>query len=189
MHTSRLSLSPLTPDDIDLSIKLWTDPKVAHFNGGVATEAELRREMPLTTRRGASGTIGIWCVTDRDSGAKIGSTYLLPLPTTQPDVDYASLEPGTRPAGDIELGYFLTPSAWGCGLATEISRRMLRFAFETAGLDDVVAAVHADNVASKRVLAKAGFSYEGIVPCWGESYPLYRLSSEDWSAQQAPVSR
>lgn len=181
LETERLRLSPLALDDADLAVALWTDPRVANFNGGVATEEDLREEMPLTTRRGAEGAIGIWCVRDKDSGKKIGSTYLLPLPIAADDVDYASLRLDRMPKGDIELGYFLTPSAWGKGLATEISRRMLRFAFDTAGLEEVVAAVHADNLASQNVLNKSGFSYTGIADCWGRSFPLYRLARADFS--------
>lgn len=186
LETERLSLSPLTVDDADLAVALWTDHRVAHYNGGVVPEATIRAEMPLTTRRGADGAIGIWCISERASGDKIGSTYLLPLPTEKDDVDYAALRSESLPDGDIELGYFLKPEAWGKGYATEIGRQMLSFAFAAAKLNELVAAVNADNTASIHVLDKIGFRFDRNTVCWGSTYPLYRLSRIDWLSSEQP---
>ncbi len=184
LDTARLTLKPLETTDEDLAVALWTDPRVAGFNGGVGTEAEIREEFPVTLRRGAGGAVGIWSVTENDSGEKIGSAYLLPLPVGADDVDYEGLDFDTMPAGDIEVGYFLRPSAWGQGYATEVCRRLQHFAFEETALDELVAAVHADNVASQAVLSKCGFRDTGPAVCWGSTFPLYRISREAWNSSQ-----
>ncbi|MFC1688961.1 GNAT family N-acetyltransferase [Pseudomonadota bacterium] len=84
------------------------------------------------------------------------------------------------PDADIEVGYFLKPSAWGRGYATEVCERMLQFAFQEASLSEVVASVHENNVASKKVLEKCGFLHTGRTKCWGKESPIYRITSDEW---------
>lgn len=60
-----------------------------------------------------------------------------------------------------ELGYWLTPDAWGRGYATEAGRAMLGVARWTLGHRRLVACHHLDNPASGRVLRKLGFVATG----------------------------
>jgi len=57
----------------------------------------------------------------------------------------------------IEVGYWFAPSSWGNGYATELVRAALAQARETVGLTEVSAFARPENVASCRVLEKAGF--------------------------------
>ena len=59
---------------------------------------------------------------------------------------------------ETEVGYLLGTAYWGQGLATEVARASVRFGFEELGLPEIVGIVHPDNVASQRVLEKAGLS-------------------------------
>jgi RimJ/RimL family protein N-acetyltransferase len=69
---------------------------------------------------------------------------------------------GLHPEEDrLELGYWLTPSAWGCGYATEAGRAMLAIARHALGHERVNAYHHLDNPASGRVLRKLGFHETG----------------------------
>ena len=178
--TDRLLMTPLSPNDVDLAIDIWTDPEVVRFVCEPATAQQIRDEILLTTRRGSDGSIGSWCIADKISGKKVGFAFLLPMPTTENDVDYESIVMGRMPEGDIEVGYFFIPSAWGKGFATEVCMRMLKFAFEEASFADLVASVHADNSASRRVLEKCGFRYRGRTMCWGLETPIYDLSRDEW---------
>ncbi len=56
----------------------------------------------------------------------------------------------------VELGYRLRREAWGQNMATEGVRALLRHAFTTARIDEVYAETMAVNLASRRVLEKAG---------------------------------
>ena len=60
-----------------------------------------------------------------------------------------------------ELGYWLTPAAWGRGYATEAGRAVVDIARDTLGLRQVAARHYCDNPASGRVLAKLGFCETG----------------------------
>lgn len=66
--------------------------------------------------------------------------------------------------GGHEIGYWLTPSAWGRGYATEAGRAMLGMARHAMGLRHLRSGHFVDNPASGRVLAKLGFRPVGIEP-------------------------
>ena len=69
------------------------------------------------------------------------------------------------PNGDDELGYWLTPSAWGRGYATEAGRAVVRMARESLRLKRLVSGHFIDNPASGKVLRKLGFRPTGrVVP-------------------------
>lgn len=59
------------------------------------------------------------------------------------------------------LGYVLAGEWWGQGLATEVALMLKAFAFERLGIHRLEATCHPDNVASARVLTKAGLTLEG----------------------------
>lgn len=61
------------------------------------------------------------------------------------------------PYGAPELGYWLTPDAWGRGYCTEAGAALLATARETLRLDRLVSGHWVDNPASGRVLIKLGF--------------------------------
>ncbi len=61
-----------------------------------------------------------------------------------------------------ELGYFLSDSYWGKGIATTAVNRMVKFGFENLNLQRIFASVFESNPASRRVLEKCGFTLEGI---------------------------
>jgi RimJ/RimL family protein N-acetyltransferase len=60
-----------------------------------------------------------------------------------------------------EIGYWLIPRARGCGLGSRAVDLLARWAVTDAGLARVEALVVPGNVASQRVLEKAGFRREG----------------------------
>jgi RimJ/RimL family protein N-acetyltransferase len=77
-----------------------------------------------------------------------------------------------RPIGGIglapdeqghELGYWLTPDAWGRGYATEAGRALVSIARHALGLKRLHSGHFVDNPASGRVLQKLGFRATGQV--------------------------
>ena len=184
LHTERLLLTPLVADDIDLALEMYTDPEVLEHTHGVMTEAEIRREMPNFIKRGGNGGIGVWCIKDRDTGEKLGETYLLPLPIDEDHTDFSLIVMGQIPDAEIEIGYFLKRSAWGRGYATEACKRLLRFAFEETTLDEIVASVYEDNAASKKVLEKSGLIFRGRTRCYGKYSPIYSITRNGWAESQ-----
>ena len=185
LQSERLNLAPYTPDDLDLSLRMFTDPEVLKYAGGAMSEAEIEANVPNWTRRGGDGWIGIWTVSDRVTGEKYGSAALLPMPTEEPTTDYSLVIPGQVPQADIEIGYFFKRSAWGVGYATEACRRLLEFAFRETPLEEVAATFDKNNVASRNVLEKAGFKDRGTMLCYGKDGINFRITRDEWLQLQS----
>jgi RimJ/RimL family protein N-acetyltransferase len=63
--------------------------------------------------------------------------------------------------GDLELGYWIVPSHWGLGFATEAGKAVIAMARETLRINRLVSGHFVDNPASGRVLSKLGFTPTG----------------------------
>jgi RimJ/RimL family protein N-acetyltransferase len=62
----------------------------------------------------------------------------------------------------VEIGYWVLPHARRRGIATQIARLLAEHAF-VLGVERVAAYVNVDNLASERVLERAGYTREGVV--------------------------
>ncbi|CAM3664372.1 GNAT family N-acetyltransferase [Tsukamurella ocularis] len=62
-----------------------------------------------------------------------------------------------------ELGYSLSPEVWGNGYATEAARLLIGIGRDRLGLVRIAATCDVDNLASARVLEKAGMVREGTL--------------------------
>jgi [ribosomal protein S5]-alanine N-acetyltransferase len=91
------------------------------------------------------------------------------------------------------LTYMLHREHWGYGYATEVARALIGFAFAQHGAHRVSTYCDLDNIASQRVLAKAGMQREGLVResdwirgAWHDQ-DLYAILRQDWQPDpQAP---
>ena len=57
---------------------------------------------------------------------------------------------------DVALGFRLRRAVWGQGYATEGARALIRMGFTELGVQRVSATTYQDNLASRRVMEKAG---------------------------------
>jgi len=84
---------------------------------------------------------------------------------------------------DVELGYFVEPSRWGEGIATEAAIATRDEAFDRCGVNELIGRCRVENAASARVLAKVGFRRlrlfeldDGIV------VEIHRIQRAHWTA-------
>ena len=73
---------------------------------------------------------------------------------------------GIHPQSDIhcknaELGFWLAEPFWGQGIITKAIIQMVDYGFETLAINRIFARPFGTNIASQRVLEKAGFILEG----------------------------
>jgi ribosomal-protein-alanine N-acetyltransferase len=144
LHTERLVLRPFTPSDEETLFRLWNDADVRRFlwdDQPVARET-VREQIAQSQADFRERGHGLFLVERAD--AVIGAAGLFRLP------------------GEawVELIYALLPSAWGQGLATEAARAVLRFGFESAGLEEILAGADLANAASLRVIERLGMTGE-----------------------------
>lgn len=69
-------------------------------------------------------------------------------------------------AGKIQFGYALGPLYWGKGYATEVCNGMMAMLRRVPGIYRIGTLVDAENVASSKVLLKAGLIEEARLPRW-----------------------
>jgi ribosomal-protein-alanine N-acetyltransferase len=85
------------------------------------------------------------------------------------------------------LGYWIDAEHQGKGLMTEAVRAATSFAFASADLHRVQAAVMPRNVASRRVLDKAWYRQEGLAERYlciagkWEDHMLYAVTADEWA--------
>jgi ribosomal-protein-alanine N-acetyltransferase len=90
----------------------------------------------------------------------------------------------------VEFGYWLAEPVWGMGIATEAVRALVPFLFESMTPERVQAHVMTPNVASARVLEKAGLTYEGTLRSavlrrgrfW--DIRMYSMIRSEWEARR-----
>ncbi|MBO4210903.1 GNAT family N-acetyltransferase [Micromonospora echinofusca] len=154
LRTDRLVLRRFTGADLEDLVALDGDPEVMRYlTGGRSTPRQRMRDEVLPYLLGyydRGDDFGYWAAVDRRGGF-LGWFHLRP-------------HPGGGPAGapdrhGIELGYRLRRAVWGNGYATEGCRALLRKGFTELGVDRVYAETMAVNVASRRVMEKAGLRY------------------------------
>lgn len=96
-----------------------------------------------------------------------------------------------RGEGAGEIGYGLHPAFWGRGLGTETARQLLDLGFGKHRLHRIYGTCDPRNVASGRILATIGMTYEGrmretmrIRDGWRDS-DLYAILDREWAAPRA----
>ena len=185
LESERLIMRPFSEDDLDLAIALRTDFEVMKYVAEVSTPDVVASRISVFCRRSEDGSMGMWSVALKDTGEAIGTSILLPLPEEESDTRWDFHENGKRVNEDIEVGYMLKPAAWGAGYATEITRRLLRYAFEETPLEQVVAVTHPDNAASQNVLRKSGLIDTGPRRAYCLDLPGFTITKDRWRAFQA----
>jgi [ribosomal protein S5]-alanine N-acetyltransferase len=86
-----------------------------------------------------------------------------------------------------ELGFWIGREWWGQGYAREAAGALIRYGFESLGLNRIYAHHMTRNPASGRVLLAAGMQREGVlrqrVRKWGvyEDVVLYAVLRDEWS--------
>ncbi|MBT8462142.1 MAG: GNAT family N-acetyltransferase [Gemmatimonadetes bacterium] len=147
IETARLRLRALREEDAEDLARIFADPSVVQYSGGRSPTLEEVREgiRQHVAEYYRDRGYGLLVAELRATGEIVGRVGFL---TTEID--------GT---GDAELHYHLAPAAWGDGLATEAAQAVLEWGFDRGGLDRVVAVIHPDNHASRRVAEKCGLTF------------------------------
>jgi [ribosomal protein S5]-alanine N-acetyltransferase len=144
--TARLLAERLTAEHwLDLR-RMDQNEQFMALLGGVRDEAGTALYLEQNLKHWADHGFGIWILRDAATAAVIGRAILRHLELEGVD--------------ELEVGYGLMPEYWGRGLATEIARACVRIGRDQLGLRSLVAITRPINIASQRVMLKAGLVYE-----------------------------
>jgi RimJ/RimL family protein N-acetyltransferase len=138
LETKRLVLRAPTDDDLEVIVRMLTDPAVRGYLGGPVPEDRARAALsgPLDERWGS------FLVTRTDTGEVVGSCLL------------------DRDNGELEVSYQLLPEHWGHGYAREAVTRVLSWAWANTDARRVIAVTQTANTASIRLLEVLGMHVE-----------------------------
>ena len=166
LHTSRLSLVELQPQHAPAFFRLMTDVRVTefYFVHDFEKEEDLRPVIGFFETQFEAGKGIRWGITLQGSEDIIGT------------IGYRNIIPGHK--GTVLFA--LMPEYHNKGYITEALTAIVQFGTERLGLRRIEAEVRPGNIASKVVLKKAGFTYEGLLRQWvqwnGQHYDMEMYS-------------
>ena len=167
VQTERLTCERLALEHAPELLILLGDPRVARTmfaDGRPLSEAGVLDGLHDKLEHWERYGFGPWLLRDRASGAMVGRGG---LQHTFVDGNH-----------EIEVGWAIVPERWGQGLATELAHASVALAFDDLGLDEIVAFTLPDNVASRRVMEKAGFVFQREIVHTSLDHVLYRRTAE-----------
>ena len=129
--------------------------------GGVRDDLQTAAYMTRNLQHWADYGFGLWIVHEGEGATPIGRAVLRHLLVDGVD--------------EVEVGYAFYPAFWGRGLASEVTQACLGLARDALGLTTIVAVTRPSNVASQRVLVKAGLTYDREYLHDGVAHRLYRF--------------
>lgn len=121
----------------------------------------------------------------RESVRGRATNFAIRLLSGSPLIGSASLRDIDQEHHQAELGFWIGRDWWGQGYASEAAAAVIRFGFETLGLNRICAHHMARNPAAGRVLFHVGMKQEGLlrerVTKWGvyEDVVIYAILRTD----------
>lgn len=172
VETKRLRLREFNMEDLEALTLLDSDPEVMRYiSDGRPREAnviESSLKLTLEYYRNHPG-LGVWANELRD-GTMIGWACLKNLDKTE----------------EIEVGYRYYKAHWGQGYATEAAQALVQHGFESIELQEIVGITHPGNLASQRVLQKAGLQPDGSGHYYEADCLRFLIKAEDSKAGIQP---
>jgi len=141
-----VTLRTIEDEDVPFLQETVNDPAVRHG---------LSASQPMTEQAERE-----WL--ESETGLDSENAHLLVCVDGDPVGTVGLMAVSTQP-GIAEIGYFLSPDAWGNGYATDAVRTLAEYGFQERRLHRMYAKVLAGNDGSRRVLEKAGFEREGTL--------------------------
>ena len=168
--TLRLILRPFTSQDAGPLHRILGDRDVLRYFPNPTSPSLDRVEKTIADqlKHWEEYAYGWWAIQLRAAGEFVGWCGLQFLPETE----------------ETEVGYLLGKPFWGQGLATEGARASLSFGFDDLGLGTIVAIVHPENLASRRVIEKLGMPFTNEAEYFGMPCRRYELSRQDYYSQE-----
>ena len=174
LETKRIWLRPFEESDAEDLYAYAKDPRVGPAAGWKPHESV---EESLEIIRTVFAAPHVFAIVEKEGGKVIGSAGFV-----------GRKYGGTYTASD-EIGYSLSPDFWGRGIMSEAVAELIRYGFEERGLDAIWCSHYEENLRSKRVMEKSGFTYlfSQILSdeyCENRSTLLYVLLRQDWERRK-----
>lgn len=164
LETPRLLIRPFTMRDLPQFHRMLCDEEVVRY----LPENVMSREEAQDI---LSWLIG--CYPKNTPEQIIKFTVGVVLRESNELIGWCGFGPLDFDPSEIEIYYGLSRQHWGRGLATEAAEAMMHYAFETVGLERMVAVVRPENSGSVRVIEKLGMIFRKTVTGLPSDYAAY----------------
>ncbi len=175
LETKRIVLRPFRLEDAEDAFAINQDPRVTcfipeEFSATIEQVRQLMKQITLSDYEEYG--YGRLALMDKNDGHFMRFAGLKILPNLQ----------------EVDLGYRLIPPHWGRGLATEAAQALVRYGFETLGLNRIIAMAMRDNTRSIRVMKKSGMRFWKAIQNAGHKVVVYQFTgpSPALRATQSP---
>ena len=150
LETERLILRKVTKEDIEDMYLYGSDEEVSKYVTWNTHEtiADTKGFVEFVLNKYENKQVSPWGIEYKENGKFIGT------------IDFVWWQPNHKIA---EIGYVISKDYWGKGLTTEVAKELVKFGFEEMDLVRVQARCDVENIASARVMEKAGMTLEGII--------------------------
>ncbi|MDQ4069097.1 MAG: GNAT family N-acetyltransferase [Actinomycetota bacterium] len=173
LETPRLLLEPWDERRIEDFISLTGDDRVMHYigRGGVWTRAEAIERFHAAVDHWRSEAFGWRSVVEKETRQWIG---LIALNRLGPGISGVEED-------EIEVGWWLVPTAWQRGIATEGAQAACAEAFVRLGATRVIARCRPANRRSLAVMRRLGMTpWREAVGRYGEELSIHTLDRSVW---------
>ncbi|MGH9740384.1 MAG: GNAT family N-acetyltransferase [Candidatus Acidiferrales bacterium] len=166
--TERLILRPWKDEDLAPFAAMNADPAVREFFPGLLTREQSDASARRAQVKYALHGFTMFAAEITATGEFIGFIGLDPMDFAIPGI--------AQPT--VEIGWRLARAHWGKGLATEGAQAVMRYAFDTLRLPEIVSITVPANIRSRRVMEKIGMTHMPTLdfdhPRIAEGHPLRR---------------
>jgi [ribosomal protein S5]-alanine N-acetyltransferase len=177
IETKRLILRKITKEDVPSVFAYASNSLVSQYvmwntHKSLADSAAF---VTYVLNQYHNGQVAPWAIELKENGEMIGT------------VDFVWWKPNHRSA---EFGYVLSPLYWKQGIMTEAVKALIDFGFTKMDLNRIQARCYVENVASERIMQKAGLQFEGImrqaviVKNVKQDLKIYAILKEDWEVNK-----
>jgi RimJ/RimL family protein N-acetyltransferase len=157
--TKRLTAERLCKDHLADLVALHLDPDVSRYLGGVRAPERTAAYLTVNVAHWDHHGFGLWVLRTR-AGQFVGRAGIRHIAINGMD--------------EIEVAYALGPLFWGQGLASEITRALADVGLIQLAIPSLIGVVSIENIASRRVLEKSSFTFEGRSCYHDEDVVVYR---------------
>ncbi len=164
IETERLLIRKFTLDDLDWFARMRGDAEVMRYVTGAQSREKVADRLQHYFSFYDEYGFGFWAVVHKADSQPAGWCGLHTLDGTP----------------EIEVGYGFDKPYWGQGLATEAARAALRYGFERAGLERIVAVADPQNTGSWRVMEKLGMKFERLAHYYGGEVVYYAITRDEF---------
>ena len=146
-ETSRLQVRYLISDDLDAMFAVFSNPDVTKWmgDGSPLSRENCERWITVSHNNYANRGFGALAVIEKSTNAFIGVSGIVYDPER----------------GEPEIIYAFDPGCWGKGYASELVPAMLAYGLDYCGLTYILATIAPENLASRKIVEKAGMNLEG----------------------------